>query len=272
MHRFLGFLSTMILFIEMINYAHADEGGEDAEGLRAGVVVASRVESHFLKLAYQDSTQDDSEVEVLAERVDSTETIKHSERKKRRLFIGISLEGGASTLSAFMDPTSYNYNYGPIVGWSLKIGRDPFAIELGQEKIFNRTPNKKLAVLSSQGLPATIRKTGMYVNFIRLKSRIVRLKKLHFWIGIGIDHSITKDKWICIDNDKKYWNRTDELGVHLQSSFLVKKWSNFELYLNIRSRHIGSIGFYPASYTAHSSHETRSISVKWIYLLYESSD
>ena len=34
MHRFLGFLGTVILFSEMVNYAHADTGREDAATTR----------------------------------------------------------------------------------------------------------------------------------------------------------------------------------------------------------------------------------------------
>lgn len=51
MYRFLGFLSTMILSIEMINYVHADEGGEDAEGLRARVVLqAGEIDSSTVEV------------------------------------------------------------------------------------------------------------------------------------------------------------------------------------------------------------------------------
>ena len=39
MHSFLGFLGTVILLLAMVNHAHADTGREDAEGLRAGVVL-----------------------------------------------------------------------------------------------------------------------------------------------------------------------------------------------------------------------------------------
>ena len=163
--------------------------------------------------------------------------------------MGISIENGAATLSA-AKRGGYNYSYGPIVGWSLEIGRDPFAIELGREKIFT--------VFSRQG-PDAIKKTGMYVSFIRFKSRIVRLKQLHIWIGMGIDRSITKDKW---DRRK---------GIHLQGSFSVKKWRNSELSISIRYRSVEDTAvFYPASYSVPRSHETRSVSVKWTYLLYES--
>ena len=39
MHGFLGFLGTMILLLTMVSHAHADTGREDAEGLRARVVL-----------------------------------------------------------------------------------------------------------------------------------------------------------------------------------------------------------------------------------------
>ncbi|MYB76542.1 MAG: hypothetical protein F4X83_05495 [Chloroflexi bacterium] len=39
MHGFLGFLSTMILLLAMVNHAHADTGWNDAEGLRAEMVL-----------------------------------------------------------------------------------------------------------------------------------------------------------------------------------------------------------------------------------------
>ena len=45
MHRFLGFLSTMILLLAMVNHAHADTGREDDEGLQArGEIDSSTVE------------------------------------------------------------------------------------------------------------------------------------------------------------------------------------------------------------------------------------
>ena len=58
MHSFLGFLSTMILFIEMINYAHADEGGEDAEGLRSRVVLqAGEIDSSTVEVGALAATE-----------------------------------------------------------------------------------------------------------------------------------------------------------------------------------------------------------------------
>lgn len=267
MHSILGFLAMVILLLTMVNHAHADTAREDAEGLQKRVMIARKSESS-LGLAHRDSTQGNGEIEAVEDRADNGETIDHSQGKKRRVFIGISIESGAATLSATMGrDCNYSYGYGPIVGWSLEIGRDPFAIELGREKIFNRTPTQKIGVYSLQG-PDTIGKTGMYVSFIRLKSRIVRLKQLHIWIGIGIDHSITKNKW---DRDKK-WLRTDESGIHLQGSFSVKKWRNSELSINIRYRSVeDAVPIYPASYSGPRAHETRSISVKWTRLLYESS-
>ena len=48
MHRFLGFLSTMILLLVMVNHAHADTGREDDEGLRARVVLeAGEIDSSW---------------------------------------------------------------------------------------------------------------------------------------------------------------------------------------------------------------------------------
>ena len=266
MRLVLVFLGAVMLVFSMANHAHADTAREDDEGLRA-----SKAESSSLSLAHRDSTQGDEEIEAAVDEANDAEVIDNTRRKKRRVFIGVSIESGTTTLSAARDTDNYNYNYGPIVGWSLEIGRDPFAIELGQEKLFNRTPTEEIVVISSLGSPATIGRTGMYVSFIRLKRRIVRLKQLHVWIGIGIDYSITKNKWIFMDDSRRSWNRTDELGVHLQGSFLVKKWSNSELSVDIRSRDVGDMEvFRPANYSAPSSHKTRSVSVKWTYLLYES--
>lgn len=264
----LGLLSTVILLLSMmVNHAYADTACEDADMIRAGMMVASNAELSSLGLAYRDSTQRDGEIEVVAEKADNGETIDHSQGKKRRVFIGVSIESGAATLSAAnVGNFNYSYGYGPIVGWSLEIGRDPFAIELGREKIFNRTPPEKIDVFLHSG-PDTISETGMYVSFIRLKRRIVRLKQLHVWMGIGIDHSITKDKW----DSHKQWFRTDELGMHLQGSFSVKKWRNSELSINIRYRYVGNVAARPASYYGPESHKTRTISVKWTRFLYESS-
>ena len=51
MHSFLGFLGTVILLLVMVNYAHADTGREDAEGLRARVVLeASKIDSNTVEV------------------------------------------------------------------------------------------------------------------------------------------------------------------------------------------------------------------------------
>ena len=51
MHSFLGFLGTVILLLAMVNYAHADTGREDAEGLRAGVVLeADEIDSGTMEV------------------------------------------------------------------------------------------------------------------------------------------------------------------------------------------------------------------------------
>ncbi len=51
MHCFLGFLSTMILLLAMVNYAHADTGHEDAEGLRSRVVLeADEIDSSTVEV------------------------------------------------------------------------------------------------------------------------------------------------------------------------------------------------------------------------------
>ena len=51
MRSILGFLGTVILFLEMVNYAHADTGREDAERLRAGVVLeADEIDSSTVEV------------------------------------------------------------------------------------------------------------------------------------------------------------------------------------------------------------------------------
>lgn len=51
MHSFLGFLGTVILFLAMVNHAHTDTGGEDAERLRAGVVLeAGEIDSSTVEV------------------------------------------------------------------------------------------------------------------------------------------------------------------------------------------------------------------------------
>lgn len=51
MHSFLGFLSTMILLLAMVNHAHADTGREDANGVRARTVLeAGEVDSHTMEV------------------------------------------------------------------------------------------------------------------------------------------------------------------------------------------------------------------------------
>ena len=78
MHRFLGFLSTMILFIEMINYAHADEGGEDAEELQTRAVITSKAESFSLESAHWDSMQGTREIETLKAKMDNAGVVDSS--------------------------------------------------------------------------------------------------------------------------------------------------------------------------------------------------
>ena len=166
MHSFLGFLGTVILLLALVNHTYADTVREDANMIRTEMMVASNAELSSLGLAHRDSTQRDGEIEVVAEKADKGETIDHSRGKKRRVFIGVSIESGAATLSAAnRGDYIYSYDYA-IGGWSLEIGRDPFAIELGREKIFNRTPTQKIDVFSHGG-PDTISETGMYVSFIR---------------------------------------------------------------------------------------------------------
>ena len=79
MRSILGFLGMVILFIEMVNHAHADTGREDAEGLRAGVMIASKAESSSLGLAHRDSTQGDGEIKAVAEGADNTGVIDSSQ-------------------------------------------------------------------------------------------------------------------------------------------------------------------------------------------------
>ncbi len=248
------------------NHARADTACASTEMLQTAVVIAGKVESSALGLAHRDSTQGDGEIEAVADRGDHVEAIDNSQGKKRRVFVGVSIESGVSTLSAAKG-RDYEYSYGPIAGWSLEIGSDPFAIELGREKIFNRTPTEKIPVVHSLGSSATIRETGMYVSFIRLKRRIIRLNQLHAWLGVGIDHSITKSKWIDVDDRRRYWIRTNEWGGHVQGLFLVKKWRSSDLSFNIRCRYVGDLSAHPANYVAPDSHETRAISVKWTYFL-----
>ena len=73
MHSFLGFLGTVILFIEMVNYAHADAGRGDAEGLRARAMIASKAESSTLGLE-----QGDGEIEAVGDRADNAGVIDSS--------------------------------------------------------------------------------------------------------------------------------------------------------------------------------------------------
>ena len=87
MHSFLGFLGTVILFIAMVNHAHADTGREDAEGLRAGMMIASKAESSSLGLANRDGTQGDGEIEAVEDRADNAGVIDSSRVEHIRALI-----------------------------------------------------------------------------------------------------------------------------------------------------------------------------------------
>ena len=72
MRSILGFLCTVILLLARVSHAHSDTGREDAEGLRAGVTIASRMESSSLGLVRQNNTQDDRKIEDMEDREDNT--------------------------------------------------------------------------------------------------------------------------------------------------------------------------------------------------------
>ena len=78
MHSFLGFLGTVILFIEMINYAHADMDREDDEELQAGAMIVSKAESSSLGLANRDNTQGDGKIKSVGDRADNAGAIDSS--------------------------------------------------------------------------------------------------------------------------------------------------------------------------------------------------
>ena len=73
MHGFLGFLGTMILLLAMVNYAHADTGWDDAEGLRTRVMIATKVESPTLGLE-----QGNGKIEAVGDGADNAGVIGSS--------------------------------------------------------------------------------------------------------------------------------------------------------------------------------------------------
>lgn len=189
--------------------------------------------------------------------------------KKRRVFIGISMASGGITMNA--DRGRYNYGPGPMIEGSIEIGREPFSIELGKERDFNLTPHERVGTIL--GSPnASIEKTRMYISFIRMKCQIVRLKKLHIWLGAGIDFLLIKNTWVETDTTGWYgYVDTDPgLGGHWQGLFSVRKWPKAELSISIKYRRMGSVAFHPPTLSTPSHYNIRSISVKWTYLLYES--
>ena len=190
--------------------------------------------------------------------------------KKRRVFIGISIESGGMTMN---DEERYNYDPGPMIGGSIEVGREPFAIELGGERDFNMTPRGRVGTIL--GSPnASIEKTGAYISFLRIKCRMVRLKQFQIWLGAGINFLLIERKWISKDTTGRWYrfvNREFGLGGHWQGLFSIKKWTTSELSISMKHRIMGDATVDPFTHLVPSYYKTRSISVKWTYFLYESA-
>ena len=101
MHSFWGFLGMVILFIEMVNYAYADTGREDDEGLRSRVVLeAEEIDSSQVERvqAMADSGHAESGLQAMPDslsmgtgRMDDRETGKRIAKK-----LGAGTLGGST--------------------------------------------------------------------------------------------------------------------------------------------------------------------------------
>ena len=199
------------------------------------------------------------------------ETPLEKNGKKRRVFIGISIESGGMIMNA--DRGRYNYDPGLLIGGSIEVGREPFALELGGERDFNMTPHGRVGTIL--GSPnASIEETGAHISFIRMKCRMVRLKQFQIWLGAGINFLLIEHKWISKDTTGRWYrfvNREFGLGGHWQGLFSVKKWTASELSIAMKYRIMGEATADPFTRLVPSDYKIRSISVKWTYFLYESA-
>ena len=249
----LGFLGTAILLLSIVNHAHADTARADAEMLQTGVMIAGKVESSSLGLAHRDSTQGDGEIEAVADRADNVGAIDNSQGKKRRVFLSISIESGGAYINADWGGSVFDFrtgryvevsgesSYDPMAGWSVQVGRDPVAIEVGWERIFYLT--SKETVFDS--------------FFLGLKCNVGTLKQFPIWAGIGVNR-------VNLMN-------SNGLGFHLKVLFFVKRWTKSEMSFDIGYRHmISATAFSPGGSGVSEDYKIISAAIQWTYLIYES--
>ncbi len=191
--------------------------------------------------------------EAVADRGDHVGAIDNSQGKKRRVFVGVSIESGGAYVNpdwegAFFDFRTGRYvevgeepSYSPISGWSVQVGRDPLAIEAGWEQVFYFT--------SEQTVSDSF--------FLNLKCNVGRLKQFPIWAVIGIGRSNLMDP--------------DRLGFLLKTSFGVKRWTKSELSVDMGYRHmISTRVFSPGGSGVSIDYKIISATIKWTYFIYES--
>lgn len=132
MHSILGFLGLVTLLLTRVNYAHADTAGEDAEGLLASMIIASKVESSSLGLTHWDSTQGDGEIETAAGRTDHIGGLDSSREKHIQAQDDSSrTESGLQAMPDSLSVRTGRENDRGTSKWTLRIGKKLGAGALG---------------------------------------------------------------------------------------------------------------------------------------------
>ena len=102
MHRFLGFLSTMILLLAMVNYAHADTGREDAEGLRSRMILeADEIDNSTVEVGALVVVYGMGERHPVSGEWAKLDTVKGYTKAvdKRRLIVGLEPDGWSKRIA-----------------------------------------------------------------------------------------------------------------------------------------------------------------------------
>ena len=189
--------------------------------------------------------------------------------KGRRVFIGISAEGGGLTMDG---DGGRGYDPGFRIGGSVEVGREPFSIELGGMRTSRMTPIGRVGtIVGSPG--ASIENTGAHGGFIRLKCRMAEIRQLQVWMGAGIDLLKREHKWKSDDVSGRWHGALDRdpgVGAHWQVGLATRRWTDSELSVAFRRWGFGTGGFSPGTHLRPTSFSTSSISVRWTHFLYES--
>lgn len=197
-------------------------------------------------------------------------------KKGRRVFLGVSLEGGGGKIST--DKGRYSYSIGPGMGHSVEVARYPFAIEFSKFRFFSS--------YSEESIPGTLNPsvTTAKIDWINLglKLRMVKTRN-EIWIGSGLNFSVFHHTYEpgnetepTSETQGRRISKKPGLGYHFQCTILrdLKDRSGISLNLGyhklydidlVRPARPSTTCFAPDDYTV------ILFSVKWMYYLYDSS-